>query len=384
MSIAGRLFVGLSTFCSIWSAALVAGAQPAPAPAAGTPPKKQQALILTRESPDVGAGDRGRARARAGDCKGALEQYDLALRTSIEPTLRRDRGLCHEQLLHPYPAIDDYRAYLKDRPQVADSEQIRERLMRLEEGLGLNIRTNDNVDNPSTKPDPGGASGSASISLGTDGASADGSVSTGGTSRRAAGMSQADYERDEKLAAAASGSPLRESSGWSLGPYFSVRSSADIATSITPTNGGVPLTGKLKMGLHETVGGAIRYSLGKTSTVISEIGYVGFNSANVAGPGFFLGYEARLAVSRWTSDAIILGAGLGYERYRYNDTGAVMNAVLPRARLGYRHVFGQSLGLEIHGDGGVAKYFLNDPPTGLSSLSITPVFGGYLAILVGF
>jgi Tetratricopeptide repeat len=373
MSIAGRLFLGLSTFSTIWSVVALAAAQTAP-PAPGTPPKKQQKLILTKDTADIGHGDRARARARAGDCKAALDLYDLALRTSIDPSLRRDRGLCHEQLGSPYPAIDDYRAYLKDRPNAPDSEQIRERLLRLEEQLGLNIRTNDNVDNPNTKPDSG-ASASASISINDDGVS--GNATSSPSSAHRSG-SQADFEADEKLAAAASGSSLREASGWAIGPYFSVRSAGDIAY----TQQGLP--GKLKQGLHETVGGAIRYSLGKTSTIISEFGYVGFNDANIAGPGVFLGYEARLALSKWTSDAIIVGFGLGYERYRANDTGAILNNVLPRARLGYRHVFGPSLGLEIHGDGGAGKYFLNDPPPGLSSFPITPVFGVYLALLVGF
>src|SRR5947209_7898992 len=62
------------------------------------------------------AGDAAHRRAKAGDCAAALDAYDVALRTSIDPALRRDRGLCHEQLGHPYPAIDDYRAYLTARP----------------------------------------------------------------------------------------------------------------------------------------------------------------------------------------------------------------------------------------------------------------------------
>ena len=369
MSSTGRLFLGLTAFCSIWCASGSAGAQQ-------KPQKKQQPLILTRETADVGAGDRARARARAGDCKGALDVFDLALRTSVEPTLRRDRGMCHEQLQQPYPAIDDYRAYLRDRPAAADSEQIRERLIRIEESMGLNVRSTDHVDNPSVKPTTDEASASASVSLGSDGVSASSSSGSGTSSRRMS-MSQSEFERDEKLAAAASGSPLRESSGWVLGPYFSVRSSGDVTTKV----GGIQ--GKIKLGVSETVGGAFRYSLGKTSTILTEFGYVGFNSVNVAGPGFFLGYEARFALTRYTSDAIILGAGLGYERYRASDTGSVMNNVMPRARLGYRHVFGESLGIEVHGDGGVGYYFLNDAPSGLS-LSITPVFGAYIAVLVGF
>src|SRR5262249_30185876 len=102
---------------------------------------------------------------------------------------------------------------------------------------------------------------------------------------------------------------------------------------------------------------------------------------HVSGLGLYLGYEARFAISRWTSDAIIVGFGAGYERYRAGDTGDIMNAFLPRARLGYRHVFGEAIGLELHGDGGIAKYVLNGSDL---SLSWSPVFGGYVALVVGF
>ncbi len=55
---------------------------------------------------------------------GATDAFDVALRTSIEPELRRDRGMCHEKLGHPFPAIDDYRAYLVGRPNAPDSDAI--------------------------------------------------------------------------------------------------------------------------------------------------------------------------------------------------------------------------------------------------------------------
>ncbi len=373
MSIAGRLLLGLSTLSTLWCTAGLAGAQAAPAPGSSARPHKQQPLILTREANEFGMGNRARDKARAGDCKAALDMYDMALRTSIDPTLHRDRGLCHEQLAQVFPAIDDYRAYLKDRPQAPDSDQIRERLMRLEEQQGLSIRTSDHADHPSAKPDSDGASASASVSLNGEGVSAD--ASSGGSGRKSG--SQADYERDEKLAAAASGSPLRESGGWALGPYLGIRSSGDVTSKLGDVQG------KQKLGVNEVAGGTVRYSLGKVSSILGEIGYVGFNSNNISGTGFFLGYEARVALSRWTSDALIVGVGLGYERYRASDTGGILNNVMPRARLGYRHVFGDALGLEFTGDGGIAKYFLNDAPPGFS-FSLTPVFGGYVAVVVGF
>jgi hypothetical protein len=94
-----------------------------------------------------------------------------------------------------------------------------------------------------------------------------------------------------------------------------------------------------------------------------------------------VGYEARFAITRYTSDAIIFGFGLGYERYRDGDSGDILNNLLPRARLGYRHVFGDAIGLEIHGDGGVGYYWFNGADV---KLNVSPVFGAYLALVVGF
>jgi hypothetical protein len=114
---------------------------------------------------------------------------------------------------------------------------------------------------------------------------------------------------------------------------------------------------------------------------MTELGYVTYSDANMSGPGLFAGYEARFGITKYTSDAIILGAGLGYEHYRAADNGGTMSAVIPRARLGYRHVFGESMGIELHGDGGMAKYFTDLQGV---SIAVTPIFGGYIALVVGF
>ncbi len=73
-----------------------------------------------------------RARMRNGDCAGALDPFDQALVSSVDPTLRRDRGLCHEKLGDTFPAIDDFRVYLTASPDAADADNIRQRLARLE------------------------------------------------------------------------------------------------------------------------------------------------------------------------------------------------------------------------------------------------------------
>src|SRR5687767_5687650 len=106
-------------------------------PAPHGPARSSSQFTLRRE--DAGGADASvaRSRARAGDCQGALAGFDAAINHTIEPTLRRDRGLCHEKLGHPFPAIDDYRAYLTARPDAPDSDQIRQRLAALEEQQGV-------------------------------------------------------------------------------------------------------------------------------------------------------------------------------------------------------------------------------------------------------
>ncbi|HEV3193203.1 MAG TPA: tetratricopeptide repeat protein, partial [Polyangiaceae bacterium] len=75
----------------------------------------------------------GRARMRRGNYAGALDAFDEALRTSMDATLYRDRGLCHEKLGQPYPAMQDYRTYLANSPQAPDSEAIGGRLRDIED-----------------------------------------------------------------------------------------------------------------------------------------------------------------------------------------------------------------------------------------------------------
>src|SRR5580698_2168675 len=110
-----------------------------------------------------------RKRMAAGDFEGALTAFDAALRTdNADPTLYRDRGLCHEKLGHPYPAIDDYREYLTEAPGAADADAFRARLSRLEDdtsGRTPAAAANDDTDVPP-------ATATATVSVGTGGAQA--------------------------------------------------------------------------------------------------------------------------------------------------------------------------------------------------------------------
>src|ERR1700704_4273507 len=89
------------------------------------PAKKYKIVPLNlqrQQQGTQGMADVGRARVRDGDCEGALTAFEEALRTSNDPTIHRDRGLCHEKLGHPYPAIDDYRVYLTHAPDALDAD----------------------------------------------------------------------------------------------------------------------------------------------------------------------------------------------------------------------------------------------------------------------
>jgi len=72
--------------------------------------------------------------ASEGRCDEALALFDNAVEArSGDASLRRDRGLCHERLAHPAPAIEDYRAYLSMEPTAPDAGPIRARLDALEQ-----------------------------------------------------------------------------------------------------------------------------------------------------------------------------------------------------------------------------------------------------------
>jgi hypothetical protein len=132
----------------------------------------RQFYLNKDSSPAVSAANNARARARSGDCKGALDPFDVAITYWQEPTLRRDRGLCHEQLGHPYPAIEDYRAYLAAAPQAPDYEQIKQRLEHLESSYG-EATASDTPTEPQTA-----AAASGNVSISTDsGVSSSGSTS---------------------------------------------------------------------------------------------------------------------------------------------------------------------------------------------------------------
>jgi hypothetical protein len=355
--VAGALFVTLP-----------AGAQQPKGAAAG-PSRSSAQFTLRREEPGGPDAQAARSRARAGDCAGALGSFDAAIKNTIDPTLRRDRGLCHEKLGNRFPAIEDYRAYLVAQPDAPDSDQIRQRLAALEDQAGTAPASSGRTKETESPKETGGEA-SASFSVGGSGASASASASGSASSERPkSGESYDSYVEQEKLADAAESSPLRNGSGVVLGPFvhlprffFGDRAPSDLAYG---------------------VGLALRYSTGPSLSLISELGYAGIGTSGAAssqaGPLLLGGAELRLPVSRFSGDHILLRGGLGYERYVVSGTRAVSDTLLGRFGVGFRHVFGPSIGLEALVDGGPA-YFI--PESGSGRFNV--VLGGSVAFVVGF
>ncbi|AKV03298.1 hypothetical protein AKJ09_09961 [Labilithrix luteola] len=315
-----------------------------------------------------------RQRMRAGDCAGAIPAFDEAIRVTIEPTLRRDRGLCHEKLDEPYPAIDDYRAYLMARPDAPDADQIRDRLGRLEEqvGVGGRSKTKHEDEEPSSVQ----ASGEASFSM--NGSSASPSASAGSKKTEQsevlgprAGEQEKSYDyyrKQEDAEESAANSSLRYGDGFILGAYlmmpryfFNKNGASDLAYG---------------------VGLSLRYSTGPTVTLIADVGYGGIGDVGsdgaLGGPTVFLGAEARLPFTKYASDQIVLGGGGDFERLVVSRSKVGGNLWGLRLRGGYRHVFGPQFAIEAMVDGGYGSFVLQDGSQGMGSL------GGYFGVLVGF
>lgn len=373
-----RRVVGLFLVVATSSFSSIAGAQQAPSPAPTGPRSSSTQFTLRREEAGGSDASAARARARSGDCAGALPAFDAALKVTVDPALRRDRGICHDKLGHPFPAIDDYRAYLTARPDAADAEQIRQRLRALEDEVGNGGASTTG----SHDADPEGGHGEARLAVGgglSAGAKASGSggASSSASSSEIIGPKPGEKARDydyyvqqERLADAADKSPLRYGSGFVLGPFvhmprFFVGDGASFDN------------------LAYAVGGTFRYSTGPTVTLMSELGYAGIGTAgensSSSGPILMGGVELRLPISHFASDHLLLRGGAGYERFVVSGTRAVSNALAGRFAFGYRHVFGPSLGLEALADGGPIIIF---PENGDSR--INGVIGLSVAFVVGF
>jgi tetratricopeptide (TPR) repeat protein len=298
-----------------------------------------------------------RGRMQAGDCEGALTDFDAALRTEAQdPTLYRDRGLCHEKLGHPHPAIDDYREYLTDAPDAADAEGIRDRLARLEDdasGRTPSADANDDTNVPSMNA-------SVSMSEATPPPAHD----------------HADTDEDDEMR-----SSLRRGHGFGLAPFFSEHKWFFKNSSFGDSNT-----------WSESVGGQLRYSVGKVGAFILEAGYEHFNSTAidqgiVSGLTSMLGFEFRFPLDARYDNQLVLAPGLGYEHLSFEpsnpaDQSTAGNALVPRLRFGYRRMLGVSTSFDVSMDGGVAEWFIPHN-VGAPDLSSTVLVAVNLAIVWG-
>jgi hypothetical protein len=331
---------------------------------------------ITYEHPTGTLAALARSRAAAGDCKAALEAFDAALENSVDPELHRDRGICHEKLGDPFPAMDDYRYYLTYRPDAKDADSIHDRLdaLMVENGQAQAEPTPDKSSNKTgddkssqksdKKHDPEDPSTPTAEDVHSD-ESASVSLGNAGTDT---GKSVDAIDSDEKLESEADASSLRRGTGFVIGPYFALRDFT-----------------KAGYGGGEAVGCAFRYSLGAPSSLVTELGYSTINStgsdSSLGGLMVFGGYEARVGLDPRYTNAILFQAGLGYERLSQGGTGLVASMILPRGRFGFRHIFGPSIGLELGADAGYGFVsILGESGASTSSLMI----GGSVALLVGF
>jgi hypothetical protein len=352
----GSTWLTLGATVLAWATPTVASAQPPPQLRGGNTP-----TVIHRD-PALEAITLGRTRMAKGDCAGALEAFDAALRTSIDVTVNRDRGLCHEQLAHPFPAIDDFRVYLTAYPDAPDADDIRTRLNQLEIANGLG-GTGTGGDTTSG----GGKVADHEDPFAVDVKSAKGGVQVvaGSGEKSRAGNYDQELAQNEKWDEAEN-SPLRRGTGMSIGAYG--RGYGGSADGLSGYG----------------VGATIRGSVSRVSTLYCEIGYVTYRAGSDADTGdregglsLGLGYEARIRLDQLATNAIILAGVVSYERVSDANTRAVGNLLNPRAKLGYRHVFGPGLGVEIGAE--VAQ-----PVNLADGIANVTFFGGTLAILVGF
>jgi hypothetical protein len=324
---------------------------------------KAQPLNLHREAGGLTeSAERARARMKSGDCAGALDAFDLALNTSREATLYRDRGTCHEKLGQPYPAIDDYRAYLTAVPEAQDADGIRERLARLEdETSGRPARTTDDTNVPSANA---GGEGEGSP--------------VGAQTASATGRDKLQYvEPDEDVLR----SSLRRGKGWSLAPFFSVR------TWI----GGFQNTGDSVWA--ECVGAQVRYSVGPGGALVFEAGFEPFNltstdAVTVEGLSAQIAYELRFRLDPEFDNQLLVDLGLGYEHLNVSPTNpqfaaSSVGAFVPRARFGFRHLVSPSAAVDFSLDAGIANFFEYSSFPYDSNQSLTGFVAGDVSVAWG-
>ena len=329
-------------------------------------------MILNLERGRSGIGEAARARAAQGDCRGALDLFDQALLRSIDPTLYRDRGECHDKLGDVYPAIDDYREYLSMAPDAKDVPKYQARLDEL-------------IKQASQDMAPAGSGGSYEAEM------RGGVTVIGGGAQRttrppekdeepvskevaSSGRPLSAIERDQTRETESKKSPIRLGTGFILGAYAYPRYVFN------------PWAFRFGQG----VGAVLRYAVSESSVLFGEVGFMGqlgfsgggADSSN--GVTTLLGYEYRLPLDKWGDNQLFFSAGGGYEQLTQQAIQQVYASFVGRGRAGWRHVFGPSLGLDVAADGGLMLTAAVQAPPGSRDFGVGGFVGGVVSLEVGF
>jgi hypothetical protein len=330
--------------------------------AQAAPQRRDTGPLFTHIDTGQGAAAAARALAARGACAQALASFDIALRSSIDMTIRRDRGLCHEQLGNPFPAMDDYRAYLTVSPDAPDSPDIRARLERLEIQTG--------VGGPSAN-EPARSAEEVPVEAARVN---DSTIQTSDTGVRSKAR-RTSYDAEEasyKKYDDAMTSPLRRGTGGILGVYGS-----GMASNVGFGGG---FNGGYEFGL------SIGWAFSQVSSVEARIGYAGYESGLIVpepGGGLALGfgYNARIRLDQNSTNAIVLGPMIQYQYITVAALGQASNIFIPEGRVGYRLVLGYGFGLELLAYVGVPIVV---PTGGKAEVSNYPTIGGTGTVLLAF
>ncbi len=317
------------------------------------------------------AADGAHAKALAGDCKGALDLYDEALRHSIDASLYRDRGLCHEKLGNVYPAIDDYRAYVSQSPDAADADKYRARLDDLMKTASQDIAPDTGSGGDFNSEMRGGMTdGSTPVTDVPKKKKDDDTTAKTHPEDPNKPLTTIEYEEDRDRETQTSA--MRGGRGFVLGAY------------VYPRYVFNPWAFQFGQG----VGAKFGYSFGELSTLFVELGFMSQLStgSDAVKSGFtgLLGYEVRIPLDRWATNQIVLSGGAGFENLTDDTIGASYASFVGRGRAGYRHVFGKGFALEFLADGGLMATVLLDAPTGAKNFGVGGFVGGLVALNVGF
>lgn len=179
----------------------------------------------------------------------------------------------------------------------------------------------------------GGASASASISINGERSG----VRAGGGSAdddKAGSTSFDDYAARVRRKDEANNSAVRTGTGGALGFYVAVRGFANKFQGNT---------------FGYNVGVSPRYAFTSNLSLVGELGFAAFGTRAreaLGGIALWVGAELRVKLNPYGSNAILLGAGPGYERYAAIDraSSVAYNTAHLRGRLGFGTCSGRTSG----------------------------------------